>query len=158
MKPAHWLVKQEPDSYAWADLVVCRAGALTVSELACAGVAGILVPYPHAVDDHQTMNAKFLTARGAAILLVISHNWAEFSRGGQLTTVFAALALIQGAGLWCFHTGRERGAIIGTLEARREFTKPQLRALSVLCPSPRILTPPVATQPQRRTFKIGGAK
>ena len=52
---------------------------------------------------------------GAAILLVISHNWAEFSREGQLATVFAALAVIQGAGLWCFHTGRERGATIGHL-------------------------------------------
>ena len=52
---------------------------------------------------------------GAAILLVISHNWAEFSREGQLATVFAALAVLQGAGLWCFHTGRERGAIIGHL-------------------------------------------
>ncbi len=56
--------------YAETDLVLCRAGALTVSELACAGVASILVPYPHAVDDHQTGNAKFLAAAGAAILLL----------------------------------------------------------------------------------------
>jgi len=55
--------------YAAADVVLCRAGALTVAELACAGVASILVPFPHAVDDHQTGNAKFLSARGAAILL-----------------------------------------------------------------------------------------
>jgi UDP-N-acetylglucosamine--N-acetylmuramyl-(pentapeptide) pyrophosphoryl-undecaprenol N-acetylglucosamine transferase len=55
--------------YGAADLVICRAGALTVAELACAGVASILVPFPHAVDDHQTANAKFLSARGAAILL-----------------------------------------------------------------------------------------
>jgi UDP-N-acetylglucosamine--N-acetylmuramyl-(pentapeptide) pyrophosphoryl-undecaprenol N-acetylglucosamine transferase len=55
--------------YAGADVVLCRAGALTVAELACAGVASILVPLPHAVDDHQTANAKFLSARGAAILL-----------------------------------------------------------------------------------------
>jgi UDP-N-acetylglucosamine--N-acetylmuramyl-(pentapeptide) pyrophosphoryl-undecaprenol N-acetylglucosamine transferase len=55
--------------YAEADLVICRAGALTVAELACAGVASILVPFPHAVDDHQTSNAKFLSASGAAILL-----------------------------------------------------------------------------------------
>ena len=55
--------------YGAADVVVCRAGALTVAELACAGCAGILVPYPHAVDDHQTGNAQFLSARGAAILL-----------------------------------------------------------------------------------------
>jgi UDP-N-acetylglucosamine--N-acetylmuramyl-(pentapeptide) pyrophosphoryl-undecaprenol N-acetylglucosamine transferase len=55
--------------YAAADLVVCRAGAMTVSELAAAGVGSILVPFPQAVDDHQTMNARFLSERGAAILL-----------------------------------------------------------------------------------------
>jgi len=56
-------------AYAWADLVICRAGALTVAELAAAGVASVLVPYPHAVDDHQTGNAQFLAQAGAAILL-----------------------------------------------------------------------------------------
>ncbi|MBE0619169.1 MAG: undecaprenyldiphospho-muramoylpentapeptide beta-N-acetylglucosaminyltransferase [Burkholderiales bacterium] len=55
--------------YGAADVVICRAGALTVAELACAGVASILVPFPYAVDDHQTSNAKFLSARDAAILL-----------------------------------------------------------------------------------------
>ncbi|HRP97151.1 MAG TPA: undecaprenyldiphospho-muramoylpentapeptide beta-N-acetylglucosaminyltransferase [Rhodocyclaceae bacterium] len=55
--------------YAEADLVVCRAGALTVAELAAAGVASILVPFPHAVDDHQTANARFLAERGAALLV-----------------------------------------------------------------------------------------
>ncbi len=55
--------------YAAADLVICRAGALTVAELAAAGVASVLVPFPHAVDDHQTGNARFLSAAGAAILL-----------------------------------------------------------------------------------------
>jgi len=58
-----------PESYAWADLVVCRAGALTVSELAAAGVGSILVPYPHAVDDHQTGNARYLADVGAALLV-----------------------------------------------------------------------------------------
>ncbi|MDP2792760.1 MAG: undecaprenyldiphospho-muramoylpentapeptide beta-N-acetylglucosaminyltransferase [Sulfurisoma sp.] len=56
-------------AYAWADLVICRAGALTVAELAAAGVASVLVPFPHAVDDHQTGNARFLANAGAAILL-----------------------------------------------------------------------------------------
>ena len=56
-------------AYAWADLVVCRAGALTVAELAAAGVASVLVPFPHAVDDHQTGNARFLSAAGAAVLM-----------------------------------------------------------------------------------------
>jgi UDP-N-acetylglucosamine--N-acetylmuramyl-(pentapeptide) pyrophosphoryl-undecaprenol N-acetylglucosamine transferase len=56
-------------SYAWADLVICRAGALTIAELAAAGVASVLVPFPHAVDDHQTHNARYLSQQGAAILL-----------------------------------------------------------------------------------------
>ena len=55
--------------YAQADVVICRAGALTIAELAAAGVASILVPFPFAVDDHQTGNARFLSERGAAILL-----------------------------------------------------------------------------------------
>jgi len=55
--------------YMACDLVLCRAGALTVSELAAAGVASILVPYPYAVDDHQTGNARFLSDHQAAILL-----------------------------------------------------------------------------------------
>jgi UDP-N-acetylglucosamine--N-acetylmuramyl-(pentapeptide) pyrophosphoryl-undecaprenol N-acetylglucosamine transferase len=55
--------------YAWADLVICRSGALTVAELAAAGVASVLVPYPHAVDDHQTTNARFLSDSGAAVLV-----------------------------------------------------------------------------------------
>ena len=56
-------------AYAWADLVICRAGALTIAELAAAGVASILIPFPHAVDDHQSGNARFLANAGAAILL-----------------------------------------------------------------------------------------
>ena len=56
-------------NYADADLVICRAGALTIAELAAAGVASVLVPYPFAVDDHQTHNAQFLSSRGAAWLL-----------------------------------------------------------------------------------------
>jgi UDP-N-acetylglucosamine--N-acetylmuramyl-(pentapeptide) pyrophosphoryl-undecaprenol N-acetylglucosamine transferase len=57
------------DALAWADLVICRAGALTVSELAAVGVASVLVPFPHAVDDHQTRNAHYLVDNGAAILM-----------------------------------------------------------------------------------------
>jgi UDP-N-acetylglucosamine--N-acetylmuramyl-(pentapeptide) pyrophosphoryl-undecaprenol N-acetylglucosamine transferase len=55
--------------YAQADVVICRAGALTVAELAAAGVASVLVPFPYAVDDHQTHNARFLSEHGAAVLL-----------------------------------------------------------------------------------------
>lgn len=56
-------------AYAWADLVVCRAGALTIAELAAAGVGAVLVPFPHATDDHQTGNARYLVDAGAAVLL-----------------------------------------------------------------------------------------
>jgi len=56
-------------AYAWADVVLCRAGALTVAELAAAGVAAILVPYPYAVDDHQTANARWLGDAGAALII-----------------------------------------------------------------------------------------
>lgn len=56
-------------AYAQADLVICRAGAMTVSEVAAAGVAALFVPFPHAVDDHQTTNARFLSERGAALLV-----------------------------------------------------------------------------------------
>lgn len=56
-------------AYEWADLVICRAGAMTVAEIAAAGVAAIFVPYPYAIYDHQTVNARFLTDRKAAILL-----------------------------------------------------------------------------------------
>ncbi|MDD3353103.1 undecaprenyldiphospho-muramoylpentapeptide beta-N-acetylglucosaminyltransferase [Zoogloea sp.] len=57
------------ERYASADLVICRSGALTVAELAAVGVASVLVPYPHAVDDHQTGNARFLAEAGGAVLL-----------------------------------------------------------------------------------------
>lgn len=57
------------EAYHWADLVICRAGALTVSEVAAVGIAAIFVPLPHAVDDHQTKNALSLVDRDAALLL-----------------------------------------------------------------------------------------
>jgi UDP-N-acetylglucosamine--N-acetylmuramyl-(pentapeptide) pyrophosphoryl-undecaprenol N-acetylglucosamine transferase len=57
------------NQYAHADVVICRAGALTIAELAAAGVASVLVPFPYAVDDHQTYNARFLSEQGAAVLL-----------------------------------------------------------------------------------------
>lgn len=65
------------EAYAWADLVICRAGALTISEIAAAGVASMLVPFPYAVDDHQTKNAQWLAGSGAAILMPQSECSAE---------------------------------------------------------------------------------
>lgn len=57
------------DAFAWADIVVCRAGASTLAELCAVGVGSILVPFPAAVDDHQTRNAEYLADHGAAVLL-----------------------------------------------------------------------------------------
>ena len=62
-------IKDMAQAYGWADLVVCRAGALTVSELAAAGLPSMLVPLPHAIDDHQTHNANYLAREGAAFLM-----------------------------------------------------------------------------------------
>lgn len=62
-------IEDMAEAYAWADLVICRAGALTIAELAAAGVAAVLVPYPHAVDDHQTANGNYLAENGAALLI-----------------------------------------------------------------------------------------
>jgi UDP-N-acetylglucosamine--N-acetylmuramyl-(pentapeptide) pyrophosphoryl-undecaprenol N-acetylglucosamine transferase len=56
-------------AYGKADMVICRAGALTVSELAAAGLPALLIPLPHAIDDHQTRNAAYLADAGAALLL-----------------------------------------------------------------------------------------
>jgi UDP-N-acetylglucosamine--N-acetylmuramyl-(pentapeptide) pyrophosphoryl-undecaprenol N-acetylglucosamine transferase len=63
-------IEDMSEAYGWADLVICRSGALTVSELAAVGVGAILVPYPNAVDDHQLHNAQYLVREGAAVLIV----------------------------------------------------------------------------------------
>ena len=62
-------IEDMAEAYEWADLVICRSGALTVAELAAAGMASVMVPYLYAVDDHQTANAKYLSESGAAILI-----------------------------------------------------------------------------------------
>jgi UDP-N-acetylglucosamine--N-acetylmuramyl-(pentapeptide) pyrophosphoryl-undecaprenol N-acetylglucosamine transferase len=59
-------IEDMPAAYAWADLVVCRAGALTIAELGAAGVASLLIPFPYAVDNHQYHNARFLEHNQAA--------------------------------------------------------------------------------------------
>lgn len=100
--------------YAWADLVVCRAGALTIAELASAGVASVLVPYPHAVDDHQTENARFLSERGAA----------EVIRQDALTPQMLA-ALLQ---------SMTRDKLQAMAEAARTVAKPEAtRAVAEVC-------------------------
>ena len=90
-------------AYEWADLVICRSGALTVAELAAAGVASILVPFPHAVDDHQTGNARFLVNVGGAFLLP----------QGELTP--QAIALIR---------NYSRGQLLEMAEKARSLAKP----------------------------------
>ena len=90
-------------AYEWADLVICRSGALTVAELAAAGVASILVPFPHAVDDHQTGNARFLVDAGGAFLLPQT----------QLTP--EAIALIR---------NYSRGQLLEMAEKARSLAKP----------------------------------
>jgi UDP-N-acetylglucosamine--N-acetylmuramyl-(pentapeptide) pyrophosphoryl-undecaprenol N-acetylglucosamine transferase len=65
----HAFIEEMAEAYGWADLVICRAGALTIAELAAAGVGAVLVPFPAATDDHQTHNAGALVAAGAAMMI-----------------------------------------------------------------------------------------
>jgi UDP-N-acetylglucosamine--N-acetylmuramyl-(pentapeptide) pyrophosphoryl-undecaprenol N-acetylglucosamine transferase len=95
------------EAYGWADLVICRAGALTISELAAAGVGSILVPFPAATDDHQTRNAAFLVGEGAAIMIAERELTAE-ALAGQL------VALCSG-----------RGRLIAMAERARALAKPR---------------------------------
>jgi UDP-N-acetylglucosamine--N-acetylmuramyl-(pentapeptide) pyrophosphoryl-undecaprenol N-acetylglucosamine transferase len=62
-------IRDMAEAYAWADLVICRAGALTVSELCAAGIGAVLVPFPHAVDDHQTRNGEHMVKAGGALMV-----------------------------------------------------------------------------------------
>ncbi len=102
--------------YAEADLVICRAGALTVAELAAAGVASLLVPFPHAVDDHQTGNARFLAEAGAAILLPQTE-FTPATLANQLRTL-------------------TRGKLLGIARKARALAKPDAtRAVAEICMS-----------------------
>ncbi len=65
------------EAYSWADLVICRAGALTIAELCMSGRAAVLVPFPSAVDDHQTKNAEYMVSGNAAMLIPQSQLSAE---------------------------------------------------------------------------------
>jgi UDP-N-acetylglucosamine--N-acetylmuramyl-(pentapeptide) pyrophosphoryl-undecaprenol N-acetylglucosamine transferase len=83
-----------PSRYAWADLALCRSGALTVAELALAALPAILVPYPYAADDHQTANARALSDVGAARLLD-SRSFSASDLVQVLTELFAAPSKLQ---------------------------------------------------------------
>jgi UDP-N-acetylglucosamine--N-acetylmuramyl-(pentapeptide) pyrophosphoryl-undecaprenol N-acetylglucosamine transferase len=62
-------IQDMQEAYAWADIVICRSGALTIAEICAVGLPSILIPFPFAVDDHQTFNARYLSEKGAAFLL-----------------------------------------------------------------------------------------
>lgn len=94
--------------YDWCDVIVCRAGALTLAEITAAGVASVLVPYPHAVDDHQTGNARFLSENGAAVLLP-QHD-------------------LTPAGLANLLTGFSREKLLAMAQAARKLAKPEATA------------------------------
>ncbi len=100
--------------YAQADLVICRAGASTIAEIAAAGVASLLVPLPSAVDDHQTHNARFLAERGAAVLVPQSEFTPE--KLAQLLQGFA------------------RDKLLAMAQAAREAAKPDAtQAVAQVC-------------------------
>ena len=98
-------------AYQWADLAVTRSGALTVAELAAAGKPALLVPFPAAVDDHQTANARFLTDRGAALLMPESSFTAE-----RLATQLARLLAEAAAPLAAMACAARAAAVPGAAE------------------------------------------
>ena len=79
-------VQDMAGAYAWADLVICRAGALTIAELAAAGLGAILVPFPHAVDDHQARNAESFGSGGAGIVIP-EHEFTPRRLAGELVAL-----------------------------------------------------------------------
>lgn len=100
-------VEDMAEAYAWADLAVCRAGALTIAELAAAGVGAVLVPYPHAADDHQRANARFLSTAGAAELIIQSELTPE-CLGDRLSALLG-----------------DRGRLLAMAEAARAKARPR---------------------------------
>lgn len=100
--------------YEWADLVICRAGALTISELALAGVASILVPYPYAVDDHQTANGAYLVEQGAAKLV----------QQREMTPASLAKML----SVYCSDENEGRNQLMAMAQSARRIAKPEATA------------------------------
>ncbi len=109
-------IEDMAEVYAWADLVVCRAGALTVAELCAAGLPALFVPYPSAVDDHQTANAGPMVAAGAAAIIAES----------RLTPAHLAETLRD----WL----QSRASLLQRAEKARALAKPEsLRRIAELC-------------------------
>ena len=103
-------------AYAWADLIICRAGALTIAEVAAAGIAAILIPFPHAVDDHQTANAHYLADKGAAVLVQQRDLDAD-----KLTILLQSLV-------------SDRSQLLQMAQAARQLAKPQATAqVAAIC-------------------------
>jgi UDP-N-acetylglucosamine--N-acetylmuramyl-(pentapeptide) pyrophosphoryl-undecaprenol N-acetylglucosamine transferase len=102
-------------AYAWADLAICRAGALTLAELCAVGLPAILVPFPAAVDDHQTRNAAALVERGAALLVAEGKGFAE-----RLGTALA--------GLLGGDDGARRARLLAMATAACKLAKPDAAA------------------------------
>ncbi|MEO6064999.1 MAG: undecaprenyldiphospho-muramoylpentapeptide beta-N-acetylglucosaminyltransferase, partial [Lysobacterales bacterium] len=103
-------------AYAWADVAICRAGALTLAEVTAAGVTSILVPFPHAVDDHQTANARYVTEAGAAELVAEGEGWVE-----RLAAALRARL-------------DDRAALLATAERARSLARPDATArIADLC-------------------------
>jgi UDP-N-acetylglucosamine--N-acetylmuramyl-(pentapeptide) pyrophosphoryl-undecaprenol N-acetylglucosamine transferase len=112
-------IENMPQAYQWADLVVCRSGAMTVSEVAAAGLPAIFVPLPHAIDDHQTANARYLTDADAGIMMlqkeltsskladVIKQNLTKFNQMGIAAKNKARLDATEAVAQICI---REAGA------------------------------------------------
>ena len=103
-------VKDMAEAYGWADVIVCRAGALTVTEVATVGLPAIFVPLPHAVDDHQTANAKTLSQHQAAFLMPQKDLNAD-----SLSAILGQL---------------DRHKILAMAEKAREFAKPNATQLA----------------------------
>jgi UDP-N-acetylglucosamine--N-acetylmuramyl-(pentapeptide) pyrophosphoryl-undecaprenol N-acetylglucosamine transferase len=101
-------------AYEWADVAVCRAGALTVAELCAAGLEALLVPFPHAVDDHQTVNARAMVDAGGALLL--PDPLAASSEGHEMIAVLLATML------------GDRQHILSAANASRTLAKPDAAA------------------------------
>ncbi len=102
------------EAYAWADLCVCRAGALTIAELCAAGLGALFVPYPHAVDDHQTRNAGVMRAAGAAEIVT------ENRLDGELQAQLDALL-------------GDRGRLLAMAAAARQLARPEAAARIADC-------------------------